>query len=189
MCQISEHEQRERVTGPCHPLTVIHCKTHGRFFTIYPQGFSPYGRRKLPVQEVDIETAPALEAVCDAADDETPRWPDFDDPEGVEPGWASTQWRQICRWGRWLGLSGSEAEGQRIAMALSVPLYEHAIARRRYRQGRYRHRGRAILRLLRVAGGAGGLLRRLLRAGFIAGLLGRGFEAHPGKGFLPLVPV
>lgn len=38
---------RRRTTGPCFPLAVLRCKTHGRGFTLYPPGHVPYGRRAI----------------------------------------------------------------------------------------------------------------------------------------------
>jgi hypothetical protein len=177
-CKICLHLLRERRTGPGHPVAVIRCRSHGRFFTIYPPGFVPYGRQKLPMRRAEVAPgsgAPALEAVLHAADEVMDRWPDWTDPEGNTPGWASTQWRQITRWGRWLGLTGPEGIGQQIATALGVPLHEHAAQRERYRRGTYRHRGRAIAQVLCAAGQLGGLLKRLLSAGMIAGVVGRSF--------------
>lgn len=183
-CKICLHLLRERRTGPGHPVAVIRCQSHGRFFTVYPPGFVPYGRQKLPTGKAEVELgtgAPALEAVLHASDEKMDRWPDWSDPEGNKPGWASTQWRQITRWGQWLGLAGSEGIGQQIATSLGVPLHEHSAAKAQYQRGTYRHRGRAILQVLRVVGRVGGFLKRLLRAGFVAGLVGRGFMAD-GRG-------
>ncbi|MDY0003231.1 MAG: hypothetical protein RBU30_18165, partial [Polyangia bacterium] len=89
-------------------MAVVWCQTHDRYFTIYPSGFVPYGRLRLPTKAEEIADAPALLAVEDRAEPGVERWPDFADPDGVTPGWASTQWRHIGRWGRWLGLAGSE---------------------------------------------------------------------------------
>ncbi|NOY27214.1 MAG: hypothetical protein GXP62_15200 [Oligoflexia bacterium] len=177
LCEITEHGSRERQTGPEHPLTVIQCKTHGRFFTIYPPGFVPFGRKQLPIETLEVTRAPSLQAAVDAADERQGRWPDWLDPEGNEPGWASTQWRQIVVWGRWLGLTGTQEIGQQIATVLGVALHEHAAARSLYQGGTYRHRGRAILSVVQACSRLGDVLRRLLRAGFIAGLVGRGYRS------------
>lgn len=173
-------------------MAVIGCRTHGRFFTIYPPGFVPYGRQRLPRRKEEVTlsiAAPALEAVVHAADDRMDRWPDWSDPEGNKPGWASTQWRQIARWGAWLGLVGPPGLGQQIATSLGVPLHDHGAQRARYQRGRYRDRGRAIVQVLEAVGHVGGFLKRLLSAGFIAGLIGRGFVMD-GRGRLrPVTPV
>lgn len=160
-------------------MAVIRCQSHRRFFTIYPLGFVPYGREQLPTEQAEVELsngASALEAVLHAADEEMDRWPDWGDCQG-KPRWASTQWRQIAKWGQWLGLSGTATIGQQICVSLGVPLHEHAAARVEYEQGGYRHRGRAIVQVLRTVARLGGLLLRLLRAGIVAGLVGRSFLA------------
>jgi hypothetical protein len=171
-------------------LAVVRCRAHGQSFTIYPQGFVPYGRQRLPRQRAEIESAPALLAVDDRADPEVARWPDWADADGVEPGWASTQWRQIGRWGQWLGLSGSgsEALGQRVAAVLGVPQHEHAAGRVRYGEGGDRSRSQAVLSVLAAVGRAGRVLVRLLRAGHLVGLLGRAFRVDGLRRLWPLVP-
>jgi len=156
---------------------------------MYPPGYVPYGRQRLPTEVADITAAPAVQAASEAADPALCRWPDWADPEGVEPGWASTQWRQIGRWGRWLGLAGSEVKGQRIATALDLNLHQHAAARAHYRRGSYRRRGQAVLEVLGAIGRLGDVLGRLLRAGHVAGLLGRSFLVARGGRLRPLVPV
>lgn len=150
---------------------VVRCLTHGRFYTIYPPGFVPYGRQAWPTTAAEVATAPALRAIRDAADEDTARWPDYGDEE--RPGWASTQWRHLVRLGIWLGLRGVELLGQQVATALSLPLHVHAAARQDYQAGGYRQRGQAILRVLRAVGRRGALWQRLLGAGHVAGLIGR----------------
>lgn len=149
----------------------------------------PYGRQRLPRQRAEIESAPALLAVEDRADPEVTRWPDWADADGVEPGWASTQWRQVGGWGQWLGLSGSEAQGQRVAAVLGVSQHEHAEGRARYGAGGDRSRSQAVLAVLAAVGLAGRVLVRLLRAGHMVGLLGRAFGVDGLRRLRPLVPV
>jgi len=170
-CQVAEHSYRDRRLGPGHPLVVVRCLTHGRFFTIYPPGFVPYSRQALPTTAAEVETAPALRAVRDAAAETTQRWPDYGDEE--RPGWASTQWRHLVHLGTWLGLLGPELLGQQVAAALDLPLHVHGAARKDYQTGGYRQWGQAILRVLRAVGRRGALWERLLRAGHVAGLIGR----------------
>ena len=105
----------------------------------------------------------------------------------MAPGWASTQWRQIVVWGRWLGLTGTAEIGQQIAAALGVSLNEHAVARVLYQSRSYRHRGRAILSVVRACSHLGDVLWRLLRAGFVAGLFGRGYRTDARGRLVALV--
>ncbi|MFC1482262.1 hypothetical protein ACFL51_00495 [Myxococcota bacterium] len=188
-CKVGLHGHRERKTGPGHPLAVVRCQVHGQSFTIYPSGFVPFGRQRLPRRRAEIESAPALLAVEDRADPEVTRWPGWADPDGVEPGWASTQWRQIGWWGRCLGLSESEAQGQRVAAVLGVPQHEHVAGRARYGAGGDRRRSQAVLAVLAAVGRAGEVLVRLLRAGQLVGLLGRAFGVDGLRRLRPLVPV
>ena len=44
-CVLKKHAWRERKTGPCVPLRLMYCRSHGRHFTLYPIGHVPYSRR------------------------------------------------------------------------------------------------------------------------------------------------
>ena len=44
-CRLYVHHLRARSTGPCYPLTVVRCGTHGRAFTLYPPGHVPAPER------------------------------------------------------------------------------------------------------------------------------------------------
>lgn len=46
-CHITSKDKRRRKAGPEHPLFVFGCKTHNVCFTVYPLGWSQYGRRPL----------------------------------------------------------------------------------------------------------------------------------------------
>ena len=46
-CHLVVDHHRPRKTGPCFPLAVLRCTTHGRAFTLYPPGHVPYGRRAI----------------------------------------------------------------------------------------------------------------------------------------------
>ena len=49
-CRIGGHGFRERKTGPEFPIQVLRCRTHKRYFMVYPAGHVPYGRvRMAPV--------------------------------------------------------------------------------------------------------------------------------------------
>lgn len=188
-CRLAEHSKRERPTGPGHPLVIVRCHSHGEFFTIYPPGFLPYSRQKMPTKPEETRKAPALKAARDAAEPAVPRWPDCPEWPGFF-GWASTQWRHLGRLGRWLGLTAATAlEAQRFATALQVPLHEHAKARERYQQGGYRRRGQAIMGVLEALAAAGQrFLTSLMRAVHLSGLYGRAFFANEHGRLRPAVP-
>jgi hypothetical protein len=57
LCHITKGRQRVRKVGPVHPLWLFKCLAHKCWFTIYPPGWVPFGRRAL----VDLD--PIGEAV------------------------------------------------------------------------------------------------------------------------------
>jgi len=44
-CEIFLKDIRDRKTGPSHPIHVYGCRIHKHFFTVYPHGFTPFGRK------------------------------------------------------------------------------------------------------------------------------------------------
>jgi len=46
-CQLKKHDWRERKAGPCVPLRLMYCRSHGRYFTVYPIGHVPYSRKRV----------------------------------------------------------------------------------------------------------------------------------------------
>ena len=68
MCKLWKGGFRPRKTGPCFPIAVNACRTHGGHFTVYPTGFVPYAReRNAPVDDAghvvkEAEVTPAREA-------------------------------------------------------------------------------------------------------------------------------
>lgn len=181
-CDIRRHDDRERKTGPAHPLLVVRCYVHNRSFTVYPPGFTPFVRRGLVPRQKRCETT-FFEAALDAADGE--RWSD----SGGQGGWWTTQWRHIARLGELLGLGADGRVGERAAQALEVDLHLHIEAREAFGTGGFRRRGRAVVQVLEATRlVAGDVLRRLLRAGFETGFCGRSFWADPLWGLWPVVP-
>ena len=64
-CKLEKHSFRARKTGPPFALRILHCATHGRYFTVYPPGHVPYGRVAVaPVDERGQIAAPDPEAAC-----------------------------------------------------------------------------------------------------------------------------
>jgi hypothetical protein len=181
-CNIRRHGERERKTGPGHPLLVIRCTVHEQSFTIYPPGFTPFARRCLISEHGRCE-ATAFKAALDAAEGE--RWSDF----GGLRGWWSTQWRHIARLGELFGLSTTTRVSELVAKALGVDLHLHIEARAAFSSGGFRYRGRAVVGVLEAVRAAGGdVLRRHLRAGHSSGCFGRSFRADPRRGLVPVVP-
>lgn len=52
-CRIYLKDWRERPTGPGFPLAVIRCVTHKVYYTLYPPGYAPYGRKPLVLLSPD----------------------------------------------------------------------------------------------------------------------------------------
>lgn len=178
-CRLREHDIRERRTGPGHPLVVIVCVVHGCYFTVYPLGYVPYGRKCLISREKEDEET-VFTAAIEAADG-SERWSEI----GNDGRWWSTQWRQIRRAGELLGLGGDGQQGERAAMHLGIPLHVHLEARRQYGHQSFRQRGRAVVNTVQAVIAAGiGRLWRLLRAGYAAGCLGRSFYAAPERSLI-----
>ncbi len=46
-CKIACNHHRNRKTGPRIPLAVLECNIHNSYFTVYPPGHVPYGRKAL----------------------------------------------------------------------------------------------------------------------------------------------
>jgi len=46
-CQVKVDHWRKRRTGPGFALLVLECRTHGGYFTVYPPGYEPYGRKEV----------------------------------------------------------------------------------------------------------------------------------------------
>ena len=166
MCCVKGHSRRDRKTGPCHALVVAKCAYHSGFFTLYPTGFEPYGRKKV-APEINRgecwQDTMFLAAVTAAAGE--PAWPrDFDGG----PGWW-TQRRHIDQAAVRMGLLSPVREAERIADVLDVGVTVHARARREYGEATgYRTRARAVALVL-DAMPADGVLERILGAGHLVG--------------------
>lgn len=58
-CRMRKHDFRRRKTGPCIPIRIMRCKSHGQYFTVYPLGHMPYHRQ--PIVAVDLGGYPVVE--------------------------------------------------------------------------------------------------------------------------------
>ncbi len=130
-CRLFFDHWRLRKTGPCFPLTVLRCRTHETAFTLYPPGFTPWGREKwAPVapdgtvltceesasrfQDTYFEAAlAAAEGIVWAREKEFDE--DFRNPSFV------TQQCHLDRALRLLGLKGDHAWREAFAQTLSIP--------------------------------------------------------------------
>lgn len=187
ICAISKHAWRSRKTGPGFPLRILQCRTHAHYFTVYPLGFTPYGRQRV---------APLASAVRAAANDSaavSTRWDGtvFDaavraaegelglrevihgDPVG--PRYATGR-RRTQRAGLLLGLAArtDERVAEVVAQSLALLGLDHQAGRQAFSHAHTRHdQGTVIVSMLHVLPTAGALESRLLGAGFLVGLWGR----------------
>ena len=193
-CVIKPHHLRDRKTGPCFPLSVVRCETHGRGFTLYPHGHVPYGRRAIaplapdgsPVRQTPDRSDSSrssefsntyFDAALDAAAGRA--WPR--EPEGGgQDRWWSVQGRHLNRSTLWLGVdpASTPRHTETIATALAVEtLVLKDLQRDISRHPGYRARGEAVCSVL------GALLKkpvgigdRLAQAGHVAALWGPPFR-------------
>jgi len=183
-CCLSKHTWRKRKTGPCFPVRVLLCRTHGGHFTVYPQSFVPYGRERIApatrgapeptastsaawagtVFEAAARAAAGERAVRDAGFEEGPAKPRH-----------STQRRRVRLAARLLALSPEidERLSEKVGQCLDLPGLDHRDERAAFaRAATLRERGRVILSTLERLPQAGAFEQRLLGAGHLTGLWG-----------------
>lgn len=111
-CVIRRHSKRCRTFGPDHPLDVCFCKTHRVYFTVYPLGFHPYGRRScLPDDPGGLWRA-ALDAASGVL------WPDVAIHEQLT---RNTQMRDLGTLADLLGRTALDKQDE-IALSLGLEL-------------------------------------------------------------------
>jgi hypothetical protein len=181
-CDVRPHFIRPRKTGPCFPLTVARCHTHGRSFTLYPPAFGPYLRAPVCALAPD-GTAPlperknpqGLEAFEGtlfqaALDGERQKAWARDSLGGVADRWWSTQGRHIGLALRLLGIARDIGERlrERIASVLSL---DHLFLRDRSRAEKdgYHTRAKAVCAVLRRLSRSATAALRLLFSGRVIG--------------------
>jgi hypothetical protein len=213
-CRISRHDWRKRKTGPKHPLRVLRCRTHRRFFTVYPPGYVPYARKPL------VRVAPDGGALRGPAKGEPERFEGtlFDAARdaargiawrregGTDHEWSaekrrmvrvsscaqgpvwSTQGRHIGRARQLLGLGPASQKDAQFVRAELLGLEVTTLHEVQAEIGTgYRSRGQAVCRVL-SATGPQGQDDRLAEAGFEAGLWGAPFRWDPRAKLLRRTP-
>lgn len=186
VCCVTFDHHRARKTGPCIPVAVLKCATHGCGFTLYPCGHVPYGREavapvgldgealKLPSSgTTSTEEEPCalwrqtrFAAVLDAALGRA--WP----RDGPGPYWT-TQLRRLEELATLLGLepAPSAALGEKLARLLDVPRLSllDDVGRLAGAVG-FEARGVILIDTLERASTGRCLLERVLACGALAGL-------------------
>jgi len=183
ICDVRPHFIRRRKTGPCFPLTVARCQTHGCSFTLYPPAFGPYlrapvldlapdGTAPLPERR-DPQGLEAFEGTLfqAALDGESRKAWARDSFDGVPDRWWSTQGRHLDLAQRLLGIASDIGARlrERIAGVLSI---DHLFLRDQSRAEKagYHARAKAVCAVLRrLKRGATAALRLL----FSGRLIGR----------------
>ena len=130
-CRLFLDHWRSRKTGPCFPLTVLRCRTHETALTLYPPGYTPWGRKKwapvapdgaaltceggvLRFQDTYFEAAlVAAEGIVWAREKEFAE--DFRNPSLI------TQHCHLDRALRLLGLKGDPGWREAFAQTLFIP--------------------------------------------------------------------
>lgn len=177
-CRVGVHGRRERQHGPGFPLVVAVCHAHGRCFTLYPPGWTPWGR--VAVHAVAEDGAAAWDSTLFAAalDAAAGRlWPE----ESLGAiGCGKTQARWVARCGGWLGLGGGRASAERAACALELPLATALAAAAAFGGAADRRaRGRAVDTVLRARSWGAADLGHLLAVGTRSGVCGRAWTTGP----------
>jgi hypothetical protein len=186
-CELTQHHLRARTTGPCFPLTVVYCRTHRKAFTLYPPGHVPYGRRLIaPVAENGDWVRPEKPlgrkserpeffrgTRFDAALDAQKKIPWRREPPNRAGLWWPTQGRHLERALSWLGVSPSQEDDLRSAIAETLDVATLTLLQQAEKiQDRpgYQSRGRGICAVLSALPQRPCLLDRLAHAGHLAGL-------------------
>lgn len=138
-CRIVKNHLRDRKTGPDFIL-VVRCKTHNVCFSIYPIGYTPYGREKIAQVSPDGKmpvggqgsgrfAGTYFDAALDAAKSNAWRHDYQTSPPGPGPGFI-TQSLRLNRCCTWFGINPDSDATQREAVThlLDVPgqlLHDH----------------------------------------------------------------
>lgn len=185
-CCVTVDYHRARKTGPCVPVAVLACATHGRRFTLYPCGHVPYGREAVAPVGLDgkaliaassAPTSPAEElcapwrqtrfsAALDAAEGRA--WP----RDGPGSCWT-TQLQRLDELAALLGLEPSPpaALGEKLASLLDVPrLSLIDDTGRLARAVGFEERGIILVATLERASKGHCVLERVLACGALVGL-------------------
>ena len=182
-CRLFFDHRRSRKTGPCFPLTVLRCRTHEIAFTLYPPGYTPWGRKRwAPVapdgtlltceesasrfQDTYFEAAlVAAQGIVWAREKELEE--DFRNPS------FATQRCHLGRALRLLGIKGTPAWREAFAQTLCIPgqrLHEAAQALTK-QPSNLSVLGRAVRDVLsKIPRLLGGLFERLAACGAAVGL-------------------
>jgi len=169
-CQVWVHDWRDRAEGPGFELMIVYCKTHNRYFTVYPPGWAPYERSRV------VPGADAASGVD--------TWEGTVFHSAVSDSWLSrykcdgkTNWhthrRRLLHGGKLLGLTGDTGVAEEASALLEAPLAVHLAARQQFACGNLSSQRQAVRSVLESVDVTPRLWRQMVRAGFVAGVWGR----------------
>lgn len=174
-CDVRRHGLRARKCGPGHALTVVRCRVHALAFTLYPMGWTPYGRA--PVESLDASAETMLSPVKEVA---------MATSLAAVAGHRRTRIRAIELLSLWLGVVGPSHEA--VAVALQVDLAAHRARRAAYRGSTWHQRAGLVVEA-HTSLEACGRLHRMLVAGYRSGCLGPPWRVDAETGALaPFCP-
>ena len=176
-CQVWIHDWRERAEGPAHKLMIVHCKTHDRYFRVYPPGWGPYERTRM-TPEPD-------------ASDGVEAWEETLFHSAVSESWlgrykcdGKTNWRthrrRLLHGGKLLGLTGTTGVAEEVSALLEVGLAAHQGARSQFACGALSSQRQAVQSVLESLTVTARLWRQMVRAGYVAGVWGRPWYCRSG---------
>lgn len=181
-CQLSIDHYRDRKTGPCFPLCVVFCATHGIHFTLYPPGHAPHARQRLvplapdgsDILTQEQNSSDAHEFFDEAKDAARKKaWPHADTGGGLLPHY-STQLRRLQRDTLLLGIHPESSASNREQAAEILALEGQLLAQNKALiEGStgYQGLGAAVLNVCAAFKKQGSVLfESLVEAGAIAGL-------------------
>ncbi len=194
-CVLAVHHLRERKTGPQIPVTVVHCRTHRRAFTLYPLGHVPYERLAVAPVALDGQVLLATERAPPAGAPR-PAWratqlgaafAAFEAPtvKLTDRRWWATQPPE--RLAQSAALPGvhprlAVLDADAIAFRLEIPRLALRLATADYAHARGRAaRGRGLVGVLDQLGADACLLDRILAAGVCAGCWGTVTRWEPAR--------
>ena len=197
-CKLHIDHRRERSTGPCFPLTVMRCRSHGRAFTLYPPGYVPYGRMALVtvapdgspihVRDATQRFQATLFAACqDAAEGKA--W--HREHSGSSETWWGTQLRRLTLAAQLFGLAPEVGprRRERVADTLGVDLLLLCDQAGQFCSARgYRDRGAAVTRILDALPQSDFLAERLVDCGTLANRWGVAYRWLPHSAALHRQP-
>jgi len=184
-CCVTLDYCRTRKTGPCIPVAVLKCTTHGHGFTLYPCGHVPYGREAVAPVGLDGEALKVPSSTTSTKEEPCAPWRQtryaavFDAAlgkawfrDGPGPNWT-TQLQRLEELAALLGLEPAPpaALGEKLARLLDVPrLSLLDDAGRLAAAVGFEARGVILVDTLERASTGRCLLERVLACGALAGL-------------------